>query len=101
METELRIYTLKPGSLEAFVAAWRQEVLPLRERCGFLVTGAWHSEDGEEFVWQLAHEGARTLREQEDAYAAIRSALTFADDPARYVDAVQVRFLEPLDGLPI
>jgi len=41
MQFQLREYTIEAGRLEDFVREWRELVLPLRERLGFPVVGAW------------------------------------------------------------
>jgi hypothetical protein len=96
MERELRIYTLRPGTLEDFTTAWRSEVLPLRERFGFEVLGAWCEPARSEFVWELAYRGVEGLREGERRYGEARALLEFEHDPADFVESVQVRFLEPI-----
>src|ERR1700689_4918627 len=95
VERELRIYTLRPGTLDEFVFSWRREVLPLRARYGFEVLGAWSEPERYEFVWELGYGGEEGLREGERRYAAARALLTFEYDPADYVASVQVRFLLP------
>ena len=41
MEYQLRIYRIQAGKLDAFLAAWRTGVYPLRLAYGFAVVGAW------------------------------------------------------------
>lgn len=100
VEHELRIYTLRRGTLEDFISAWRREVLPLRERFGFEVLGVWCELERSEFVWQLAYLGDEGLREGERRYGEARALLSFQHDPADYVEAVQVRFLQSVQPAP-
>lgn len=96
MDVQLRIYRVRPGKLDAFVRAWRRHALPLRAEFGFRVLGAWHAADGSEFVWQLAYDGPEGLEQREREYAAARGKVQFEDDPAAYLDGVEVRFLRGL-----
>jgi hypothetical protein len=96
MDTELRIYRLRDGELDRFVAAWRRHVLPLRARFGFRVLGSWQHPDANEFVWQLAYDGPEGIAERERQYADARALEHFEDDPAQYVESAEVRFLRPL-----
>jgi NIPSNAP len=80
MTTQVRVYRVKPGELEAFVEEWRQRVVPLRRRFGFEIVAAWASEEDDTFVWVLRHSG--------DFAAADRSSPERAaldPDPARHI----------------
>ena len=57
MYRELRIYTVKPGAMDAWVADWRQHVYPLRRALGFTVPAAWVVPDKDLFVWLLDYDG--------------------------------------------
>jgi hypothetical protein len=43
---DMRTYDLKPGSLDAYMAAVREIALPVRERYGIRLAGWYHSEIG-------------------------------------------------------
>jgi hypothetical protein len=45
MQWQLRMYRAKTGELDAFVAEWRDHVLPLRKALGFDILGPWVTED--------------------------------------------------------
>lgn len=92
MQWQLRMYRAKDGALDAFVAEWREHVLPLRRAKGFEVVGPWISEDGR-FVWIL---GAEDLDAQDAAYYASPERLAVAPDPARHIDSAQTVRLEEL-----
>ena len=44
MEYQLRRYRIAPGKLDEFIGVWKAGVVPLRERFGFQVHGAWSIE---------------------------------------------------------
>jgi len=78
-EWQLREYRIAPGRFEAFLAAWRTGVLPLRRKFGFEVQ-AWASPEESRFVWVLAYSGPGSFAEAErkhsiDAVAGAYQAL--------------------------
>jgi hypothetical protein len=82
--TEVRIYRITPGELDAFVDEWRAHVVPLRRRFGFEVTSAWASLEDDTFVWVLAYDGD-DWESAERAYYDSRERRLIDPDPARHV----------------
>jgi NIPSNAP len=92
---ELRVYTVRPGAMEAWVAEWREHVYPLRLQLGFSIPAAWVVEGGDRFVWLLEYDGD----DYESANAAYyespeRQALD--PDPARHLTATEHWPLRPV-----
>jgi len=83
MPTQIRIYRIKPGELDAFVEEWREHVAPLRRRFGFEVVGAWSSEADDTFVWIISHGGDFEAADREYYLSPERAALE--PDPARHI----------------
>lgn len=83
MQTQVRVYQVRPGQLEAFVREWRTLIVPLRRRFGFQVLGAWASEEDDTFVWVLAHEG--NFAEADRAYYLSPERAALEPDPARLI----------------
>lgn len=54
MTTELRDYLIASGDLDAFVDEWRRGVVPLRQRHGYRIDGAWVVPEEDRFVWLLS-----------------------------------------------
>ena len=48
---QLRRYRIEPGEMAAFVAWWRQRLLPAREAFGFALEFAVTVPETDEFVW--------------------------------------------------
>jgi hypothetical protein len=85
---ELRVYTVKPGAMEAWVAEWREHVYPLRRAMGFSIPAAWVVEGEDRFVWLLEYDG--------DDYGAANAAYydsperqALDPDPARHLSATE------------
>jgi NIPSNAP protein len=83
METQVRVYRIKPGQLDAFVEEWREQMAPLRQRFGFEVVAAWASQEDDTFVWVLSHEGDFAAVDREYYMSPERAALD--PDPARHI----------------
>jgi len=83
METQVRVYRIKPGQLDAFVEEWREQMAPLRQRFGFEVVAAWASKEDDTFVWVLSHEGDFAAADREYYMSPERAALD--PDPARHI----------------
>ena len=59
---QLRMYTIKPGAMAAWLEEWRRLIAPLRRRHGFEILGAWTTEP-DKFVWILRYAGSKTWDE--------------------------------------
>lgn len=92
MYRELRVYTVKPGAMDAWVAEWREHVYPLRLELGFTVPAAWVVRDKDLFVWLLEYGGA-------DFEAANQA---YYDSPKRQaLDPEPTRHLVQTDHWPL
>jgi hypothetical protein len=83
VETQVRVYKIKPGDLDAFVDEWHEHVAPLRRRFGFEVVAAWASEEDDTFVWVIAHDG--DFARDDRAYDASPERAALDPDPARHI----------------
>lgn len=87
MTTELRDYLIAEGHFDDFVNAWRDGVLPLRERLGFRVEGAWTIRAERRFVWILSHDAPEDEWEAvNEAYYATSERTGLNPDPAQWVE---------------
>ena len=57
--TEMRDFKIRSGQMAAFIAAWRAGVVPMRQRHGFRIAGAWTVPSEDRFVWILDADGTR------------------------------------------
>jgi len=53
MQTQVRIYRIKPGELDRFVEEWRTHVVPLRRRFGFEVMQEVSIPGGGPPIWTM------------------------------------------------
>ena len=96
MVTQLRIYRIKKGKMNDWVREWREGVVPVRERFGYRIEGAWIVKDMNVFVWILAYDGVQTWEDREDEYYASAERVGLQPDPARFIADVQNWILTPV-----
>ncbi len=80
---QLRVHRIARGAMEQFVREWNQHVRPLRLAFGFSIVGPWVGDDGETFVWILAHDG--DFEAADEAYYASPERRALDPDPARHI----------------
>ena len=97
MELVLRIYTISPGEMEEWIAEWRAHVLPLRQRLGFEVLGAWVSDEASTFTWLLGYEGPDGLAAANAAYYDSPERAALDPDPARHIAEARQLSVRALD----
>jgi hypothetical protein len=95
MVTQLRMYRIKKGRLDDFIAAWLAGVYPLRTRLGYTIQ-AWAVRESNEFVWLLSYDGPEAWDDKERAYYASPERKSLNPDPAQYVASMELRFLDPV-----
>ncbi len=89
MQLVPRIYTIRPGELDEWLAEWREHVVPLRRAAGFEVLGAWTTDEaGAEpvtFTWLLGYDGPGSLEAANAAYYHSPERQALEPDPARHI----------------
>ena len=94
--TQLRIYTINRGKLDAFVEAWLAGVYPLRRRNGYEIPQAWVVRERNEFVWLLTYDGPEDWAAKEAAYYASAERAAVDPDPRQYIAQANHYFMEPV-----
>jgi antibiotic biosynthesis monooxygenase (ABM) superfamily enzyme len=82
---QLRRYRIVDGEMGAFVAWWRDRLLPAREAFGFRLESAVVVPETAEFVWCVSAAG------DEAAFAAIDAAWAASPERAAAFDGVPQR----------
>lgn len=97
MAIQMRDFTIEPGRMAAFVDAWRQGVVPLRQSQGFRIAGAWTVTGEDRFIWILEADGTQAEFEAGDARYYQSEACAGVDpDPRQWIKAHSAVFLDPV-----
>jgi hypothetical protein len=97
MEHQLRIYRLREGAVEDFLALWREHVVPARRALGFEVVDAWLDREERLFAWVARHPAPEGIEAAERAYFASSEKAAIPVSPAKYFESSEVRVVEPVD----
>lgn len=95
--SQLRIYTIEPGRLDEFVAAWSAGVRPLRRRFGF-ESAAWTVPEEELFIWLVTYRGEKPFEEADTAYYASPERQGLTPDPAQWILKNETRWISPVSA---
>lgn len=82
MTYQLRNYVVKPGEMHDWLEEWRDVIVPLREKAGFEVVGAWIAPDEDRFIWIIGHEDFEAA---DETYYASPERAALDPDPARHL----------------
>ena len=99
MRAQLRRYQVKPGQMDAFLSAWRDQAVPVRTLYGFEVLASWRSEDDAQFGWLVAFTGDGAFEDAEKAYYSSPERAAMADDPAKYLDKVETLMVDTVPSV--
>ena len=97
MTWQIREYSVKPGEMAEWIHEWRTKVVPLREKSGFEVAGAWTVDGADRFVWIICYAGPLSWEEADAGYynSAERKAMT--PDPARHLAETSARLMSEVE----
>lgn len=95
--SQLRIYTIEPGRLDEFVAAWSAGVRPLRRRFGF-ESAAWTVAEEGLFIWLVTYRGEKPFEEADTDYYASPERQGLTPDPAAWIVNNETRWLSPVSA---
>jgi hypothetical protein len=82
---QLRIYTIRPGEMDAWISEWTAQIVRLRRTHGFEVAGAWTIAASNRFVWVLSYSGSKSWEHADADYYASAERAALDPDPARHI----------------
>jgi len=95
VDHQLRIYRLKPGRMDDFLALWRDHVVPARRACGFEVVSAYVNAVDDEFAWIVRYTGDDGFAAGDERYYASAERAALPADPRDALAAVELHMLAP------
>lgn len=93
MTTQLRTYTIRPGTMDQWVIEWKEQVKPLREKLGFEIQGAWIVPETSQFVWIMTYNGPKKWEDLDDAYFTAPERKAMDPNPARLIEKMEDQFI--------
>lgn len=92
---QIRRYTIVEGQLEQFCQEWREKLVPLRERIGFTVEGAWTSSEESTLTWIVSYDGPKTFDEAFAEFKTSPERTSMDPNPARLMVSSESWMVEP------
>ena len=96
--SKLRIYTIREGKMDEWIAGWKSGVVPLRVKHGFRVDGAWVVRAKNTFVWILTYDGPGDWETKDADYYASEDRMSMSPDPARLIAHAEEWTLAPVSS---
>jgi NIPSNAP protein len=70
MLSQIRIYTINKGEMDAFLKHFKEEVMAVHERIGLPIVGAWVNRPQNEFIWIRTYTDKADLEAKGKAFQA-------------------------------
>ncbi len=94
----MRIYTINRGQMDEFVRAWREGVVPVRQKVGFTIQKAWIVRETNQFIWVLGYSGPDEWAAKDAEYFNSPERKNMHPDPAQYIARSEAFFLQPVEN---
>jgi NIPSNAP protein len=94
--SQLRIYRIKEGRMDEWLAGWTRGVLPLRRKFGFRIDGAWVVPGENTFVWILRYDGPEGFESRDAAYYDSEDRKGLHPDPAPLIENAETHLMTPV-----
>ena len=92
---EHRTYELVPDTLDDWLELFHNKIVPLHDKFGLPVRGAWLDREASTFLWVREFVGEGTAEEQESRYrASDERAAVIGDEPKKFILSMAVRRVE-------
>lgn len=96
VEIELRDYRIRHGQMDAWIAGWKSGVVPLREKAGFQIMGAWVDRKNDRFVWLIGYGGAGRFETANNRYYDSDERASLHPDPAELIEEAKAVKVETI-----
>lgn len=110
MTYELRIYTINKGMMDSWLKVWSEEMVPIHEKYGMEITGAWVPVEppqfGEgypsgdapmqaknEFIWVRKFKDGDDLKALDGTWRSRPERLALGDRPSSHIAKGEIRVM--------
>ena len=96
MLSQIRIYTINKGQMDAFLKRFKEEIMGVHEKIGVPIVGTWVNRPQNEFIWVRTYKDKADLEAKGKAFqaeikaAGIKLGETVAKMEVREVEAAFV-----------
>ena len=70
MMSQIRIYTINKGEMDAFLKHFKEEIVMLHERIGVPIVGTWVNRSQNEFIWVRTYADKADMETKTKAFQA-------------------------------
>jgi len=70
MLSQIRIYTINKGQMDAFLKHFKEEIMGVHERIGVPIVGTWVNRPQNEFIWVRTYKDKTDLEAKGKAFQA-------------------------------
>ena len=120
MTYELRIYTINKGMMDSWLKVWREEMVPIHEKYGMGIEGAWVPVDPppfgdgypsgdapmqakNEFIWVRSFADGDDLKAKDGLWRSRPERLALEERPSSHIAKGEIRVMrsvfDPRKGL--
>ncbi len=96
MVSQLRIYTINAGMMDAWLKMFEEHIRPVHSKLGMPVERTWVNAEANEFVWVRSFRSAEEIKGKEEAYFASPERKALGDSPQKLIAKMEVRVIEPV-----
>jgi hypothetical protein len=94
MVSQLRIYTINRGMMDAWVKLFHEQLKPNHEKYGIPIEATWVNADRTEFIWIRSFESLEEIPNKEAAYYSSPERKALGDLPQTHIAKIEVRIIE-------
>lgn len=95
--SQLRIYTINRGQMEAFLKVWEASIRPLRMKVGFTIDGAWVFAKENKFMWIASYHGPEDWKVKETEYFNAPERKAMLPDPAQFIAHTETHMMTSVE----
>jgi hypothetical protein len=70
MLSQIRIYTINKGEMDAFLRHFKEEIVPIHEKISVPIVGTWVNRAQNEFIWVRTYKDKADLESKGKAFQA-------------------------------
>jgi len=96
MVSQLRIYTINRGMMDAWLKFYLDKIVPIYRMLEIPIEATWVNADRTEFVWVRSFDSVEDLERKEKAYYASAERKALGDTPLDYIAKVEVKLVLPV-----